>query len=103
LNFGGFFPANQQPHHPVAATTPLDTSISMLSEKKSQAIFDLIMKRFNETDHAPIAEQKETLLKGNHKDDNHMMSRKMMQTYIDSYWYHFSEQVPIRKSQRYLI
>jgi len=97
LNLGGFFPASQQSHHPMAVTSLLDTSLpeTVLSEEKSQAIIDLIKERFNETDHAPVARQKEALLEGDRSDDSHMLSRKMMQTYIGSYWYHFSEQVPI--------
>jgi hypothetical protein len=98
INLGGFFPAGQQPH-PMAVTSILDTSLpeTVLSEEKSQAIVDLIKERFNETDHAPVARRKETLLEGDRNDDSHMLSRKMMQTYIGSYWYHFSEQVPICK------
>lgn len=101
MNLGGFFPASQQPpHHPMAVTSLLDTSLpeTVISEEKSQAIIDLIKERFNETDHAPVARQKEALLEGDRSDDSHMLSRKMMQTYIGSYWYHFSDQVPIRKS-----
>jgi hypothetical protein len=99
-NLPGFFPPNQQPHHPMAVTSLLDTSLpeTVLSEEKSQQIIDLIKERFNETDHAPVARQKETLLEGDRSEDSHMMSRKMMQTYIRSYWYHFSEQAPICKS-----
>jgi hypothetical protein len=83
----------------MAVTSLLDTSLpeTVLSEEKSQAIVDLIKERFNETDHAPVARQKEALLEGDRSDDSHMLSRKMMQTYIGSYWYHFSEQVPICK------
>jgi len=99
MNLGGFFPPSQQPLHPMAVTNLLDTTLpeTILSEEKSQAIIDLIKDRFNETDHAPVARQKGALLEGDRTEDSHMMSRKMMQTYIGSYWYHFSEQVPIRK------
>lgn len=99
MNLGGFFPTNQQPQHPMAVTSLLDTSLpeTVLSEEKSKEIVDLIKERFNETDHAPVARQKEGLLDGDRSDDSHMMSRKMMQTYIGSYWYHFSEQFPICK------
>lgn len=102
MNLGGFFPAGQPVHHPMAVTSILDTSLpeSVLSEEKSQAIIDLIKERFNETDHAPVARQKEALLEGDRSNDSHMLSRKMMQTYIGSYWYNFSEQIPIRKQQR---
>ncbi|CZT43845.1 related to C2H2 zinc finger protein [Rhynchosporium secalis] len=96
-NLGGFFPANQQSHHPMAVTSLLDTSLpeTLLSEEKSQQIVDLIKERFNEGDHAPVARQKECILEGDRSDDHHLLSRKMMQTYIGSYWYHFSEQIPI--------
>lgn len=87
----------------MALTSLLDTSLpeTILSEEKSQAIIDLIKERFNETDHAPVARQKEALLEGDRSEDSHMMSRKMMQTYIGSYWYHFSDQVPIRMCQKF--
>lgn len=86
----------------MAVTAILDTSLpeTILSEEKSQQIIDLIENRFNEGDHAPVAKQKENLLDGDRNEDSHMMSRKMMQTYISSYWYHFSEQVPICKTFR---
>ncbi|KAG9235792.1 fungal-specific transcription factor domain-containing protein [Amylocarpus encephaloides] len=92
----GFFPP-EQPLHRMAVTSLLDTSLpeTVLSEEKSQAIIDLIKERFNEGDHSSMGKQKETLLDGDRSDDAHMMSRKMMQTYIGSYWFHFSEQVPI--------
>ncbi|EKD19783.1 uncharacterized protein L3040_001872 [Drepanopeziza brunnea f. sp. 'multigermtubi'] len=97
INFGGFFPASQQSHHPMAVTSLLDTSLpeTVLSEEKSQQIVDLIKERFNEGAHAPVARQKEALLEGDRGNHSHLLSRKMMQTYIGSYWYHFSEQVPI--------
>jgi len=95
MGLPGFFPTTQQPH-PMAVTSILDTSPeTVLSEEKSQAIVDLIKERFNETDHAPVARQKEAILEGDRTDDSHMLSRKMMQTYIGSYWFRFSEQVPI--------
>lgn len=89
----------------MAVTSLLDTSLpeTVLSEEKSQAIVDLIKERFNEGDHAPVARQKEALLEGDRSEDSHMLSRKMMQTYIGSYWFHFSEQVPIRKSFIHLL
>jgi hypothetical protein len=83
----------------MAVTSLLDTSLpeTVLSDDKSREIIDLIKQRFNETDHSPVAKQKEALLDGDRSDDSHMMSRKMMQTYISSYWYHFNDQVPICK------
>lgn len=81
----------------MAVTSLLDTSLpeTVLSDEKSQEIIDLIKERFNETDHAPVAKQKEALLEGDRNEDSHMMSRKMMQTYIGSFWWHFHPQLPI--------
>lgn len=95
---GGFYPPTTQ--HPMAVESILDTSLpeTVLSEEKSQAIIDLIKERFNETDHAPVAKQKATLLDGDRNDESHMMSRKMMQTYIGSFWWHLHPQLPIRES-----
>ncbi|RDW92131.1 C2h2 finger-containing protein [Coleophoma crateriformis] len=97
-NLGGLFsPGQMQQPHPMALTSLLDTSLpeTVISEEKSQAIVDFIKERFNETGHSPVARQKEALLEGDRSEGNHMLSRKMMQTYIGSYWYKFSEQIPI--------
>jgi hypothetical protein len=99
MNLPGWFPPNQ-----MAVTSLLDSSLpeTIISEEKSQQIVDLIKERFNETDHAPVSKQKETFLEGDRSDDSHMLSRNMMQKYIGSYWYHFSEQVPICKLKVYV-
>jgi hypothetical protein len=91
----GYFPHNQQ--HPMAVTSLLDSSLpeTVISDEKSQEIIDLIKERFTETDHAPVAKQKEALLDGDRSSDTHMMSRKMMQVYIASFWSHFHPQLPI--------
>jgi hypothetical protein len=92
-----YFPQNQQ--HPMAVTSLLDPSLpeTVISDDKSQEIIDLIKERFTETDHAPVARQKEELLEGDRSSDSHMMSRKMMQVYIASFWSHFHPQLPICK------
>lgn len=99
VNLPGWFPVGQ-PQHPMSVTSLLETSLpeSTISEEKSQAIVDLIRDRFPESDNSATGKHKEEILEGDRSDDSHMLSRKMMQTYIGSYWYHFSEQVPIRKS-----
>ncbi|KAI0523686.1 fungal-specific transcription factor domain-containing protein [Xylaria bambusicola] len=89
----GYFPPGQV----MAVTNLLDSNLpeSILSDEKSQEIFDLIKERFDENSHAPVDRQGENLLEGDRSDDEHMLSRKMMQIYIGSYWLHFSDQVPI--------
>lgn len=96
---GGFFPTQAPVQHPMAVTSILDTTQpeNILSEEKSQELIDLIKERFNETDHAPVARQKEALFDGDRNQDTHIMSTKMMQRYISSFWYNFHSQMPIRK------
>ncbi|KAI8624254.1 fungal-specific transcription factor domain-containing protein [Xylariaceae sp. FL1651] len=93
----GYFPPGHQPQQVMAVTNLLDPNLpeSILSDEKSQELFDLIKEKFHENDHAPVERQGDNLLEGNRNDDNHMLSRKMMQQYIGSYWLHFSDQVPI--------
>ncbi|KAI1761098.1 fungal-specific transcription factor domain-containing protein [Hypoxylon sp. FL1150] len=93
----GFFPPSNQPQQVMAVTNLLDPNLpeSLLSEEKSHEIFDFIKERFNENDHTPVERQRESILDGDRSDENHMLSRKMMQQYIGSYWVHFSDQVPI--------
>ena len=83
--------------HPMAVTSILDPALpqTILSEDKRLQIIDLIEVRFNETDHAPVRKQKETLLEGDRTSDSHVLSLRMMQTYIASYWDHFHPQMPI--------
>lgn len=96
---GGYYPHTLQ--HPMAVESLLDTSPpeGILSEEKSQEIVDLITNRFNETEHAPMTNQKSRLLEGNRHENSHMLSRHMMQTYIGSYWTHLHPQLPICKLQ----
>ncbi|KAI1143175.1 fungal-specific transcription factor domain-containing protein [Hypoxylon sp. FL0543] len=93
----GYFPPSNQPQQVMAVTNLLDPNLpeSLLSEEKSQEIFDFIKERFHENDHAPVERQRESILDGDRSDENHMLSRKMMQQYIGSYWVHFSDQIPI--------
>lgn len=93
----GYFPPSNQPQQVMAVTNLLDPNLpeSLLSEEKSQELFDFIKERFHENDHAPVERQRESILEGDRSDENHMLSRKMMQQYIGSYWIHFSDQIPI--------
>ncbi|KAF1960669.1 hypothetical protein CC80DRAFT_262393 [Byssothecium circinans] len=93
----GYFNNPAPPNHPMAVNSILDTTLpeSILSEEKRKDLLDLIIGRFNETDHAPVKKQKEDLLEGNKDDDHHVLSLRMMQNYIGSYWIHFHPQLPI--------
>ena len=84
------------PQHSMAVTSILDSSPgSILSEDKRKQILKLIENRFNESNHSPVAKQKEELLSGDRDDPHHVLSLRSMQTYIGSYWYHFHDQMPI--------
>ncbi|KAK9420648.1 putative C2H2-type domain-containing protein [Seiridium unicorne] len=93
----GYFPPSNQPQQVMSVTNLLDQNLpeSLLSEEKSQEIFDFIRERFHEKDQAPVERQRDNILEGNRSDEHHMLSRKMMQAYISSYWVHFSDQIPI--------
>lgn len=93
----GYFPPSNQPQQVMSVTSIIDQSLpeSLLSEEKSQELFDFIKERFHENKHAPVERRRDNLLEGDRSDDDHMLSRKMMQAYIGSYWLHFSDQVPI--------
>lgn len=86
----GFFPDSHQ--HPMAVTSILDPSMPLLTEERSREIVDFIREKFNEKD---LVKPKEYFLEGDHSDDSHMMSRKMMQTYMDNFWWHFHPQLPM--------
>ncbi|KAH6659828.1 fungal-specific transcription factor domain-containing protein [Truncatella angustata] len=93
----GYFPPSNQPQQVMSVPSLLDQNLpeSLLSEEKSQEIFDFIKERFHEKDQAPVERQRDNILEGDRSDEHHMLSRKMMQAYISSYWIHFSDQIPI--------
>ncbi|GAB1318757.1 Zinc finger protein klf1 [Madurella fahalii] len=93
----GYFPASAGPHQVMSVTNLLDQNLPeiVISEEKSAEIFEFIKERFHENGYAPVERQRESILDGDRNDDSHMLSRKMMQQYIGSYWLHFSDQVPI--------
>lgn len=93
----GYFPSSAGPQQIMAVTNLLDQNPpeSVISEEKSAEIFEFIKERFHENGHTPVERQRDSILEGDRNDDNHMLSRKMMEKYISSYWFHFSDQVPI--------
>jgi Fungal specific transcription factor domain len=95
---GGYYPQTMPPQHPMSVTSILDTSVpeTLLSEEKRQSLLELIETRFNEANHAPIARLKQTLFDDRiQSDEDHVLSLRMMQTYIGSFWYHVHPQLPI--------
>ncbi|EEQ29441.1 hypothetical protein McanCB56680_003395 [Microsporum canis] len=87
----------QQQQHPMSVTSILDSGppYSVISGEKRSELLDLIQTRFNETGSGSLKCRKETFMEGNMEADNHILSLRMMQTYISSYWYHCYAQLPI--------
>ncbi|KAG5939926.1 hypothetical protein E4U53_007702 [Claviceps sorghi] len=83
--------------HIMSVTNLLDENSpeTNISEHRSQEIFEFIRDRFYEQE-VPVAERsRERIIGGDRFNDHHMLSRHMMQAYLVSYWYHFSDQLPI--------
>lgn len=94
-SYNGLF-NNVVPQHPMSVTSILDhTPQAILSEKKRQDLLHLMSTRFNESAYSAVTKRKDSLMEGNLDDDQHVLSLRMMQTYIGSYWYHFHAQLPI--------
>lgn len=92
----GYFPASG-PQQVMAVNNLLDQNPpeSVITEEKANEVFEFIKERFAEkTGRAPVEHNRESFIEGERTDD-HMLSHKMMQAYIASYWVHFSEQMPI--------
>ncbi|KAF3767723.1 hypothetical protein M406DRAFT_61533 [Cryphonectria parasitica EP155] len=91
----GYFP-NGGAQQVMAVTNLLDQNLpeTVISEDKATEVFEFIKERFHENGRAPVEHKRETFIEGDRTDD-HMLSRKMMQAYIGSYWVHFSDQIPI--------
>ena len=82
------------PQHRMAVATILepDSSQSTLSEDKRQQLLTLMRENFLEKGSQT---QKRDLLEGDDESEGHVLSLKMLQTFIGSYWYHFHPQMPI--------
>ncbi|KAJ5610006.1 hypothetical protein N7510_006725 [Penicillium lagena] len=85
------------PQHPMSVTSILDSGSppAIVSEEKRQELLHLMATRFNEAAYSASAKRKDALMDGDLNSDRHVLSLRMMQTYIRSYWYHFHTQFPI--------
>ncbi|GES64015.1 C2H2 finger domain protein [Aspergillus terreus] len=94
--YGAFY-SGVLPNHPMSVTSILDPGSprAILSEEKRQELIHLMATRFNEAAYSAVAKRKDALMEGDIDDDNHVLSLRMMQTYVGSYWYHFHAQLPI--------
>lgn len=91
----GYFPAGG-PQQVMAVNNLLDQNLpeTVISEEKATEVFEFIKERFHENGRAPVEHKRESFIEGE-RTDEHMLSRKMIQYYISSYWLNFSDQIPI--------
>jgi len=74
--------------------TPYDTESTptLLSNEKSQEIFEFVRDKLISENYG------DGMFEGDRSHDHHLLSLKMMQSHIASYWDHFHTQFPICKS-----
>jgi Fungal specific transcription factor domain len=95
--YNSFQNNNMVSSHPMSVTSIVESTPpeAMMSEEKRQDLLHLISTRFNETAHSAVNTRKDSLMGGNIDADDHILSLRMMQTYVGSYWLHFHAQLPI--------
>ena len=72
----------------------LNQSSVMISDSRSQEIYDLVKNKFSETGNR-FAIHGHSLLRGDRGQNFSILSRTMMQAYIDNFWRNFHPQLPI--------
>lgn len=95
--YSSFLGNVSSPQHLMSVTSILDSAPpeAMMSEEKRQDILHLISTRFNDAAHSAVHTRKEELMEGDIDADDHILSLRMMQTYVGSYWLRFHAQLPI--------
>lgn len=67
----------------------------IMSEAKRKELLDLMRNQFIERPHDAVKRRKHLVFEGDYDSDGHILSLRMMHTYIGSYWYHQHAQLPI--------
>ena len=81
---------------PMIVSSILDPESSQsMSEKKRQELLNIMSTRFNETSFPTVNKNKKEIMEGDIDDNNHILSLRMMQIYLDSFWHHCHWQLPI--------
>lgn len=89
---------NQVPANPMNMDNILDStqpSNYIMSDHKRQELLDLMQTQFVERPHDAVKKRKDMVFEGDIDADCHILSLRMMHTYIGSYWYHQHAQLPI--------
>ena len=84
--------------HPMNITNLLGGTANsqyIMSESKRQELLDLMQTQFIERQHDAVKKRKDSVFEGDLDSDGHILSLRMMHTYIGSYWYHQHAQLPI--------
>lgn len=93
--FGSYYPPNVQPQHPMSVMSILAPTRSSMSEEKRQELLDLLRYQFHERPHDAESSRKDAIFDGDIDADNHILSLRMLHSYIGSYFYHQHAQLPI--------
>jgi hypothetical protein len=72
-----------------------DTIHYAMSDEKRLELLELISVQFNERPHDAVKKRKDAVFEGDPNADHHILSLRMMHTYVGSYWYHQHAQLPI--------
>jgi len=92
------FNPNMPIQNAMSVTNMLDASGSsqyIMSEAKRHELLDLMQTQFIERPHDAVKKRKDSVFEGDIDSEGHILSLRMMHTYIGSYWYHQHAQLPI--------
>jgi hypothetical protein len=92
------YPNVVPPQHAMSVMSIVDSSGTIhyaMSEEKRQELLDLMLMQFNERPHDAVKKRKDAVFEGDVNAENHILSLRMMHTYVGSYWYHQHAQLPI--------
>jgi hypothetical protein len=84
--------------NPMSMTSILDNterSQYIMSEEKRKELLVLMQTAFLERPHDAVKKRKDSVFEGDVDAEEHILSLRMMHTYIGSYWYHQHAQLPI--------
>lgn len=88
-------PAMQHPMNITNILGATGNSNHIMSESKRQELIELMLAQFIERPHDAVKKRKDLVFEGDLDADGHILSLRMMHTYIGSYWYHQHAQLPI--------
>jgi hypothetical protein len=97
-HFGSYYPPNVQPQHPMSVMSILDSTTptrTSMSEEKRQELLDLMKEQFHERQHDAVKRCKAKIFDGDVDANGHILSPRMLHSYIGSYFYHQHAQLPI--------